>query len=187
MRFNTLVQSPTTSIDGFIEIWLIDAANSDRYDIISPFGGSYDGNPTFFVGSSIDGRYTPTSFQYQNNTWYHLKLQGIPGQNIRASICDDSGRELIGSTLNHSATAYRSGFRLGLSQVLGFAQGVYPVAVAVDYARLTASTVKKEEVRPMVVQPLVINTPPPAPPAPFVNLQHSSDTLLKEGVPKAIW
>jgi len=137
VRFNSLVQSPTTSIDGFIEIWLIDATNPDHYDIVSPFGGSYDGAETFFAGSSIDGTYTETPFIYQNNTWYHLVLQSEPGQDIRASIYDDAGTELIGHTLNHGSTAFPAGFKLGLSQLIGFAQGVYPVDVAVDYVRLS--------------------------------------------------
>jgi hypothetical protein len=119
VRFNTLVQSPATSIDGFIEIWLIDAADHNRYDVVSPFGGSYGGNPTFFVGSSIDGRDTQAPFHYQNNTWYHLVLQGVAGGNLRASIYDDQGNELIGRNLAHNGSAFPSGFQLGLSQVLG--------------------------------------------------------------------
>jgi len=136
VRFNTLTQSPTTSIDGFIEIWILDAANSNRYDMVSPFGGSYDGAKSFFVGSSIDGAATETPFTYQNNTWYHLVLQSAPGSNIRASIYDDAGDELIGATLDHSAAVFNSGFKLGLSQSIGYAQGIYPADVAVDYVRL---------------------------------------------------
>jgi len=136
VRFNTLTQSSTTSIDAFIEIWLLDASNPNNYDIISPFGGGYDGNKYFFVGSSIDGTYTPITFTYQNNTWYHLVLQCLNGQNIRASIYDDNGNELAGETLNHGAAAFPAGFQLGLSQAVGQAGGVYPEAVAVGYARL---------------------------------------------------
>ena len=138
VRFNTLIQSSTTSIDGFIEIWIIDASNSSRYDIVSPFGGWYDASPYFFVGSTIDNTFTQTPFRYANNTWYHLVLQGAPGQNIRASIFDDSGNELIGSTLVHGANAYPAGFQIALSQVIGGSITPYPVDVAVDYANLTS-------------------------------------------------
>lgn len=138
VRFNTLVQSPATSIDGFIEIWIIDATNSSRYDIISPFGGWYDAAPYFFVGSTIDSTFTQTPIGYTNNTWYHLVLQGAPGQTIRASIFNDSGTELIGSTLAHGAEAFGSGFQIALSQVIGGAGSPFPVDVAVDYVNLTS-------------------------------------------------
>jgi hypothetical protein len=131
-----LVQTPATSIDGFIEIWLINATNSSLYDIVSPFGGDYDGDPYFFTGSTIDNAFNKASFAYGSNTWYHLVLACAPGQNIRASILSDDGTELIGQTLAHGAEAYGSGFQIALSQVIGGSGAVYPVDVAVDYARL---------------------------------------------------
>ena len=136
-RFNTLIQSPTNSIDGFIEIWVINATNSNLYDIVSPFGGSYDGALSFFVGSTVDNNYTETPFSYANNTWYRIVLTGAPGQNIRASILDDNGNELIGQTLAHDSTAFGSGFKIALSQLIGDALSPYPVNVAVDYVKLT--------------------------------------------------
>lgn len=136
-RFNTLNQSPTTSIDGFIEIWIMDATNSGRYDIVSPFGGGFGSDLSFFAGSSIDNSYTHSSYSYQNNTWYRLVLEGAPGQNIRASLCNDSGTELIGRTLGHGAAAFGSGFKIVLSQVVGASGVPYPVDVAVDYVSLT--------------------------------------------------
>jgi hypothetical protein len=175
VRFNTLIQSPATSIDGFIEIWLIDAADHNRYDVVSPFGGSYGGNPTFFVGSTIDGRNTQAPFRYQNNAWYHLILQGAAGGNLRASIYDDQGNELIGRNLAHNAAAFSSGFQLGLSQALGFAQGMYPVDVAVNYARLTTSTAPEATAPPPVtVRPAVVL---PAQ-GPMLNLQKTGSNLM---------
>ena len=138
-RYNSMNQSITSSIDGFVELWIIDAANSNRYDIVSPFGGGYATSPSFFSGSSIDNSYSETSLTYSNNTWYHLVLQSAPGQNIRASILNDAGTELIGRTFSHSASAYPSGFKIGLSQSVGNSGGTYPVDVAVDYVRLTVS------------------------------------------------
>ncbi len=137
VRFNTLVQSPTTSIDDFLEIWVIDASNSARHDLVAPFGGQYSSDRRFFAGSSIDNDYVQQPFNYQDNTWYRLVLQGAPGENLRASILDDNGVELIGHTLNHGAGAFSSGFRIGLSQAMDWPTGVYPADVAVDYARLT--------------------------------------------------
>jgi len=138
VRYNTLVQSPTTSVDGFIEVWIFDAVNTNRYDIISPFGGDYSGDPYFFMGSSIDDTYTTASFRYQNNTWYHLVLQSVPGENLRGSIYDDNGNELIGYTFDHDASAYPSGFQIALSQSVGNPGTSYPGDVAVDYVKLTS-------------------------------------------------
>ncbi len=140
VRFNTLTQSATTSIDAFIEIWLVNATNSNVYDIISPFGGGYDTDEYFFAGSTIDGTYTPYGFTYQDNTWYRLVLQGGPGRNIQAGIYSDAGVQLAGATFNHDVSAFPAGFRLGLSQAVGNAGGVYAEEVAVDSASLTNFT-----------------------------------------------
>jgi Bacterial Ig domain/Immunoglobulin domain len=140
VRFNTLNQSSETSIDAFMEIWILDAANSNRYDIVSLFGGSRSADRRFFVGSSIDGVYSSPSFNYQNNTWYRLVLEGEPGQNIRASLRNDAGVELAGLTLNHGADAFSSGFKIAISQAMGIPYDPSPVDVAVDYVRLTTSS-----------------------------------------------
>lgn len=137
-RFNTLNQSPSNSIDGFMEIWILDAANSNRYDIVSLFGGSYSADRRFFAGSSIDNSYQSPSFGYQNNTYYRLVLDAPPGQNIRASLHGDDGTELIGVTLNHGASAFQSGFKICLSQAIGIPYNPAPVDVAVDYVSLTS-------------------------------------------------
>jgi len=136
VRFNSLVQSPTTSIDAFVEIWILDATDSNKYDIAGPYGGGFGTDLYFFAGSSIDNGYTHTAYSYQNNTWYRLVLEGAPGRNIRASLRNDDGTELIGSTLNHDPAAFGSGFRIALSQTVGASGVPYPVDVAVDYAIL---------------------------------------------------
>jgi hypothetical protein len=139
VRFNTLNQSGNTSIDSFLEIGIIDAANNSRYDITSPYGGAFSSSRRFAAGSSIDNSFSHTFFNYQNDTWYRMVLEGDPGQNIRASLLSDTGTELAGFNLAHTAGAYTSGYRLFLSQALGFPfpGSQFPVDVAVDYARLT--------------------------------------------------
>jgi len=139
VRFNTLTQSISNSIDDFIEVWILDSANTNRYDIVALFGAGYATNPKFTVGSSIDNTYSTQAYNYGNNTWYRLVIQDLPGQNIRLSLDDDSGTELIGQTLNHSKSTYSSGFKIALSQGLGLPQGTYPSDVAVDYVKLTPS------------------------------------------------
>ena len=53
VRFNTLVQSTSTSIDDFIEVWILDPTNPNRYDMVSLFGAAYSTQPQFAVGSSL--------------------------------------------------------------------------------------------------------------------------------------
>jgi len=137
VRFNTLNQSSATSIDAFFEIGLFDAANPSRYDIISPYGGDASATLIFTSGSSIDNSFQNQSFNYQNNTWYRLVLDAEPGQNIRVSLDDDSGNELVGRSLGHGADAFSSGFRISLSQAMGVPSQPWPADVAVDYALLT--------------------------------------------------
>jgi len=137
VRFNTLIQSTSTSIDDFIEVWILDPTNPNRYDMVSLFGAAYSTQPQFAVGSSIDNTFGSQFFNYQNNTWNRLVVQDLPGQNIRVSLDNDSGSELIGQTLNHTEGAYGSGFEIALSQGMGLPLGTYPSDVAVDYAKLT--------------------------------------------------
>ncbi len=148
VRFNSLTQSSSSSIDGFVEIWIMDATNSSRYDIVSPFGGGFGSDFYVFFGSSIDNSYTHTSFSYSDNTWYRLVLQCAPGQNIRASLCRDDGTELVGKTLGHDASAYGSGFKIVLSQAIGDSGTPYPDHVDVDYASLTTGLAPAITVQP---------------------------------------
>jgi subtilisin-like proprotein convertase family protein len=137
-RFNTLNQSATNSIDGFIEIWLIDAANMSRYDLVGPNGANASANRQFCAGSSIDNLFTNRTFAYQNNTWYRLVLACDASNKIRASLCSDDGTELIGQSFNHGAAAFPSGFKIALSQAMGIPSVATPADVAVDYVKLTS-------------------------------------------------
>jgi len=138
VRFNSLNQTNGISIDGFIEIWLLDAVNPSRWDIISPFGGCFSTCKSFFAGSSVDSAHYDIPFEYTDNTWYRLVLECRPGENIRGSICDDTGTELVGHTFAHNASAFASGFKLVLAQAMDIPYDPSPVDVAVDYVRLTA-------------------------------------------------
>jgi len=82
VRFNTLTQSASTSIDGFIELWILDAANSNRFDIFGLFGSSYSTSLRYFLGSTIDNVYQNPVFNYQNDTWYRLVISGSPGSDL---------------------------------------------------------------------------------------------------------
>jgi hypothetical protein len=139
VRFNTLNQSGTTSIDAFLEIGILDAVNTSHYDITSPYGGVFSSSRRFAAGSSIDNSYHDSLYNYQNNTWYRLVLEGDPGQNLRASLLSDTGTELAAFNLGHTVGAYGAGYRLFLSQALGEPSpgSSFPVDVAVDYAQLT--------------------------------------------------
>jgi hypothetical protein len=137
VRFNTLIQSPTTSIDGCIELWVLDATDSNRCDVVALFGSWSSTSPRFMTGSSIDHSYFVPDFSYQNNTWYRLVLRGNTNENIRASLCDDQGTELISQFFAHNTRAFPAGFKIGLSQGMGTPNSVFPMDIAVDYAVLS--------------------------------------------------
>ena len=139
VRFNTLIQSPATSIDAFVEIWILNATNYNSYDIVSLFGANSSTDPHFDAGSSVSGFTTYQSFIYQNNTYYRLVLQGNTNQNIRASLCDDQGNELMGYDLGHTAAAYSGGFTIGLSQAIDRPNTTSPTDVAIASAMLTTT------------------------------------------------
>ena len=138
VRFNTLTQGAGTSIDGFIEIWIIDAANSNRFDVMAPDTAFNGSSHTLVAGSSIDNSYNTVPFNFQDNTWYRLVLSAAPNQGVHAAVLSDTGAELAAVSFTHTAAAYPSGFRLGLSQFMGSPAGPSPSDVAVDYARLTS-------------------------------------------------
>jgi hypothetical protein len=137
VRFNTLIQSVTTSIDGCIEIWVVDASNSNRCDVAGLFGSSYSTSPRFLSGSTIDQISYGPNYSYQNNTWYRVVLQGSTNENIQATLCDDQGNELMNQVLAHDLRAFPAGFKIGLSQGMGTPNGVYPMDIAIDYAVLS--------------------------------------------------
>jgi subtilisin-like proprotein convertase family protein len=139
VRFNTLTQGSPSSIDGFLEIWIIDAANSNRFDVVAPDIGFYGASQNLIAGSSIDNSYNVLPFpNFQNNTWYRLVLSAAPNQGVHAAVLSDTGTELSGVSFPHTAAAYPLGFKLGLSQFMGSPPVPSVTDVAVDYARLTS-------------------------------------------------
>jgi hypothetical protein len=142
-RFNTLVQSPTTSIDAFMEIWILDTSNSNRFDVVSLFAGSYGSDRRFRAGSSISGASFDEPFQFQDNTFYHLVLQGSSTTNITASLYDDSGNQLAETDLGHNTSAFGSGFTIGISHGMDRPLGTYPSQAAIDYVSLTTTNIER--------------------------------------------
>ena len=139
-RFNTLVQSPTTGIDELLEIWLLDANEPENYDIVALLTPGYGAGRDFTASSSITGAGVDTPFFFAQNTWYRMVIRGSQTQQVRASIYNDAGtEELIGVDLGHDLSAYASGFRIGVSQSMGFPGSPYPTDVAIDSVRLTAA------------------------------------------------
>jgi subtilisin-like proprotein convertase family protein len=137
-RFNTLTNQAWTNINGFIELWILDAANSNRFDVISAAAGDSVTPPALLAGSSIDSSYNTLSFGYQTNTWYRMVLSAAPNQSVRATLLSDAGTELAGVSFLHGAAAYSSGFKIGLSQFMGTSAVPQMVDVAVDYVSLTS-------------------------------------------------
>ena len=145
VRFNTLTQSSSTSIDGFIEVWVLNSTNFNKYDLVSLFGGYYGTHIFFDAVSSVTGNNiqqdTLGTGTITNNTYYRLVLHGGANQNIRASLCDDLGNELYGYDLGHTTKAYPAGFTIGISQAIGTAGAVYPTDVAIASAVVTTTNI----------------------------------------------
>src|SRR5205085_4226458 len=86
--------------------------------------------------SSIDNSYSTLNYSYQNNTYYRLVLEVAPDQTLRAALLSDNGTQLAGRTFAHGISAFPSGFRIGISQVIGTPPNPSPVDVAVDFVKL---------------------------------------------------
>ena len=89
MRFNTLDQGPGFSTGGFLEIWILDAANTNRYDMVSLYSGINGNSSALLAGSSIDNAYNTLPFNFQTNTWYRLVLTAPLDQGVRAAVLSD--------------------------------------------------------------------------------------------------
>ncbi len=138
LRFNTLVQSAATSIDAFVELWLIDPANLTRYNLTSPYGGNNSATKSLAAGGTIDNQYTSALHNYTNNTWYHLQFLGSQSTLLQARITDDNGNILFNKIYNHSLSAFPNGFQIGVSQALGTPGEFAPLDVAIDSVTLSA-------------------------------------------------
>jgi hypothetical protein len=139
-RFNTLTISASTSIDNFIEIWLLDSCNQANYDKVNVNAPGFGTQRFFNTSTSITDYGLDTGiepkflgFTFADNTWYRLVITGSRTAQVRAAIYDDSGQsELMGADLGHTLSAYEHGFRIGISQSMGRPNAPYPTAVAID-------------------------------------------------------
>jgi len=140
--FNTLTLSPSTSIDKFIGIWLIDAEDYSRYDKVALSAPRYGKERVFTADSSISNTGIDTDgvnldFTFSSNTWYSLVLEGSPNQDVTAILYDDSGKSiLMRADLQHTLTAFPAGFRIGLSQSMGLPGAPRPTDVAINWVKL---------------------------------------------------
>lgn len=138
-RFNTMLQSAETGIDELLELWLIDAENPEQYDIVALSTPGYGSDRIFTAGSSITGQGLDTFFEFSNNTWYRMVITGSTTEEVTASIYDDARTtELISIGFGHTLSSYAAGFRIGISQSMGFPGAPYPTDAAVDWVRLSA-------------------------------------------------
>lgn len=139
-RFNTLTISASTSIDEFIEIWLLDASNPANYDrvaLTAPGLGTqrFLTTSTSIIDYGLDTGIEPKGlgFTFADNTWYRLAISGSKVGQVHAAVYDDSGKsELIGADLGHTLSAYASGFRIGIAQSMGRPGTPSPTDVAID-------------------------------------------------------
>jgi tetratricopeptide (TPR) repeat protein len=126
VRFNTMVQSRLTSIDGFLTVGLIDGGNK-RYNRVDLFAGNY-GKDRTFAGKP---------FAIKDKTWYRLVLTGLVGQEITAALYDDeTGKILVETGLGYNTDLSNSGLKIGLAQFMGSPDGSNFTDVAIDWIRL---------------------------------------------------
>ena len=129
VRFNTMLQSRTTSIDGFIQVWMI--SNDGSGDYASGLFAGANGTDRNFQGDPFD---------FEDYTWYRLVITGTKDQKYRTSIFDDMlTNELVGVDLPRDSGLFRSGMKIGLAQWMGTPQRVAPVDVAIDWIRVTVN------------------------------------------------
>lgn len=134
LRVNTLTQDEF-HIDGLVELWLIDAANNTNFVRVCLFGSQSSNFRTFQAESSVVG-YFEHGYEYQNDTWYRLRLKVEPGT-VYAELRSDTDQSLLDSfTFAHDLTLEGSSFRIGVGQWMAFPPGDTRTDSAVDYIRL---------------------------------------------------
>ncbi len=127
VRFNPLVQSRSTSIDGFLEFLFFSDDYSDMYRL-DLFAGNF-GTDIRFLGYPI---------MLEDNSWYRLVVAETDDQKYRASIYDDSlQNELVGVDLDLNRSFFQSGMKIRIVQSMGGAGGIFPVDVAIDWLKLS--------------------------------------------------
>jgi hypothetical protein len=139
LRFNPFTQSRDRGIDQLLEVWLLDSDNQHKHIRATVFSDGYGANRKFAYTNTLISKGQESGFGFENNKWYRLVITGSPNQIIKAAIYDDSGtRELVSLPVGSNLRAFPNGFRLGISQSVGFPGGRYPTDVGIDWIQLTA-------------------------------------------------
>ena len=150
LRFNTLLQSATTSFDEFIGILISDVDNRSRYaSVVALADANGSGRQLRSGTSSISGGsgYENRPFAFADNTWYRLKLSAAPGGVLRAAVLADDGSELVARDLGIGAEAFPKGTQFTIYKYKSLG-GTVPSDVAIDWVRLSTT--------PPAVLPLVL-------------------------------
>ncbi|MCR5864424.1 pre-peptidase C-terminal domain-containing protein [Aquincola sp. J276] len=146
VRFNTLTQAPGVAWDEPIGLYLADAVDASRWTAVA-LRSNPDGQGRVFRSDArpFDG-FGETAFDFANNTWYRLRLEGGPGQRVRAVLLDDQGQELAARQFSFTTAAFANGLRLGLYQASTTGGSLARTDVAIDWVKLDST--------PTVPQPL---------------------------------
>jgi hypothetical protein len=103
------------------------------------FSDGYGANRLFAFTNTLISKGQERGFGFEDNQWYLLVITGSPNQIIKAAVYDDSGtKELVSLPVGSNLRSFPKGFRLGLSQSIGFPGGTYHTDVGIDWIRLTA-------------------------------------------------
>ncbi len=156
VRFNTMVQSSTTSIDVPMQVVIVDASNASNY-VSLDIGTQNYGDPSeeyvdlasndvpnsypgLTLGSSpqcsaIGGNY----YYFQDNTFYHFTISVTTSGKAVAALTRDDGTTIVATGLGFTLASFPNGFKIGLAQSSGTPNQPAPHTIAVDYVKLTGS------------------------------------------------
>ncbi|WP_156901645.1 hypothetical protein [Azohydromonas australica] len=141
VRFNTMVQSPATSIDQLLELWLIGGDNIQHYAQGALLAPDY-GRQRVFSAITSQGSGSEFPFEFQNNTWYRFVLEASRNGGVSASIEPDTGPgKFVSIGVSQLLSDYQSGVRVGFSQSIGLPGNYYPTDVSIDYLRVSTAPI----------------------------------------------
>jgi len=130
-RVNTLTQN-SEIIDGLFELWLVNPIDPDKYVMLAFHGGSYSTNRLVFCSSS-EGEFSEDNIDYENDTWYLIRITATATA-LHVSIWDDEATtELFAHDFGHTLDVLGDAFRVAISQHMDNPNVAHTADSAVDY------------------------------------------------------
>lgn len=133
------VKMPAGSIETPFELALVSAADPTKFVSARINAGCY-GNCRFLITN--DDATTPnvrTPFDYDDETWYRLRLTDDPVNGLEASVWNDAGTsKLVAFSFNATLSNWGTAFHVILGQCSGIASPPYLLSALVDQVTVKA-------------------------------------------------